>query len=120
MGELRRRKRSGGAEERTSDVEGDERCRGRLAREEDERVAALEVPTDLGAREVDDAATVHCPPIRQALTDQSRAGNPPAFAASLCCLTQARLLSSAASAASRSRTRLAVRWGSGGLERKAG
>jgi hypothetical protein len=42
----------------TSDVEGEERGRGGLAREEDGRVAILEVPADLGPREVDDAAAV--------------------------------------------------------------
>lgn len=41
-----------------SDVEREERGRGGLAREEDGRVAGLEVPPDLGAREVDAGAAV--------------------------------------------------------------
>lgn len=80
----REKERVGEAAERTSDVEGQERGRGGLAREGDWRVAALNVPADLGAREVDDdAVTVHCSPARaQSLTTNHLGpGIPPAATA---------------------------------------
>jgi len=74
-----------------AEVEGDERgSGGGLAREEDGRVASLEVPADLGAREVDGAAAaavhrlVHACHRQAAVTDR-RAGPgiaAPAFAPS--------------------------------------